>query len=174
VLAIPGICAGGALPAAAAGREIPIAIVTNLGTIEVALDPVHAPLSTANFLHYVDRKFFDGGSFFRAVPGFVIQGGNKNREQPGDPTVQLEPPSQTGLKNVDGAFAMARTQDPNSGASEFYICDGDQPNLDGGPGYAVFGHVTKNMALVRKIARLPASGQMLVQPVTILRIRRLH
>jgi cyclophilin family peptidyl-prolyl cis-trans isomerase len=158
-----------------AADPVNIAIVTNLGTIDVALDPEHAPVTVKNFLHLVDTKFFDGGTFFRAVPGFVIQGGNKTREKDNDPTIPLESPLKTGVKNVDGAIAMARTPDPNSASSEFFLDDGDQARLDGSasePGYAAFGHVTKNMELVRQIARMPAPGQMLVTPVKIIRIRR--
>jgi peptidyl-prolyl cis-trans isomerase A (cyclophilin A) len=162
-----------ALPASAAPRTVPLAIVTNLGTIDVALDPVHAPITTKNFLRLVDRKFFDGGTFFRAIPGFVIQGGNKARETDHDPMIPLESPAKTGLLNVDGALSMARTPDPNSASSEFFIDDGAQSRLDEPPGYAVFGHVTKNMELVRKIARLPGQDEMLTQPVKIIRIRRI-
>jgi peptidyl-prolyl cis-trans isomerase A (cyclophilin A) len=164
------------LPANAAPGDVKIAIVTNLGTIEAVLDPVHAPVTVKNFLHYVDTKFFDDGSFFRAVPEFVIQGGNKTREKSSDTMIPLETPMKTGLRNVDGALSMARTNDPNSATSEFFIDDGAQSRLDGSmtePGYAVFGHVTKNMDLVRQIARLPAQGQMLLTPVKIVRIRRL-
>jgi peptidyl-prolyl cis-trans isomerase A (cyclophilin A) len=162
--------------ASATNGGIAIAIVTDRGRIEAVLDPVHAPVTTKNFLRYVDRGFYTGGTFFRAVPGFVIQGGNKNRERATDRPIPLEAPSRTGLKNVDGALAMARTEVPDSATSEFYICDGDQPNLDGtgpGTGYAVFGHVTKNMALVRAIAAAPAVGQALTTPVKILSIARI-
>ena len=179
--AIPVLCAAlwacslacGA-PASAAS-DVKVAIVTNLGTIEVALDPVRAPVTVKNFLRHVDQKFYDGGTFFRAVPSFMIQGGDKARESDRDKTIPLESPLKTGLRNVDGAISMARRPDPDSADSEFFICDGDQPRLDGSPGqpgYAAFGHVIKNMDLVRRIARLPASGEMLVQPVTIVRIRR--
>ena len=167
--------ATGQQPAGAASTDVKIAIVTSLGTIDLVLDPVHAPVTVKNFLGLVDKKFFDGGSFFRSVPGFVIQGGNKGRETDHDPEIQLETPAKTGLKNVDGAISMARTSDPNSATSEFFIDDGDQARLDGSatePGYAVFGHVTGNMDLVRKIARMPAQNQQLLQPVTIVRIRR--
>lgn len=165
-------------PAAGAAQPpgIAIAIVTDRGTIDAVLDPAHAPVTTKNFLRYVDGGFYAGGTFFRAVPGFVIQGGNKNRERPADRPIALEPPTQTGLKNVDGAIAMARTEVPDSATSEFYICDGNQPILDGtgpGTGYAVFGHVTKNMELVRAIAASPAVGQALTTPVKIIRIERL-
>lgn len=164
------------IPARAQTADIRIAIVTNQGTIDVALDPVHAPVTTKNFLQYVDAKFYDGGTFFRAIPGFVIQGGNKNHEQPNDRPIVLEPPIKTGIRNVDGAISMARTSDPNSATSEFFICDGDQARLDGGmdqAGYAAFGHVTSGMDTVRKIARLPAENQMLATPVRILKIYRL-
>jgi peptidyl-prolyl cis-trans isomerase A (cyclophilin A) len=164
------------LPAAAAGTDPKIAIVTSLGTIDVVLDARHAPITARNFLHRVDTKFFDGGSFFRAIPGFVIQGGNKDRETPADTTIPLESGLKTGLKNVDGAISMARTSDPNSATTEFFLCDGDQPSLDASmtsPGYAAFGHVTQNMDLVRRIARLPAQGQLLLEPIKIVRIRRI-
>jgi len=164
------------IPARAQAADIRIAIVTNQGTINVALDPVHAPVTTKNFLHYVDAKFYDGGTFFRAIPGFVIQGGNKGREQPNDRPITLEAPIKTGIRNTDGAISMARTNDPDSATSEFFICDGDQARLDGGmdqPGYAAFGHVTSGMDIVRKIARQPAENQMLTTPVKIVKVYRL-
>jgi len=175
LLCLLGLALAGS-PARAAQSEVRIAIVTTLGTIEVALDPEHAPVTTKNFLHDVDAKFYDDGTFFRAIPGFVIQGGNKTREHDNDPTIRLESPLKTGLKNVDGAISMARTPDPDSASSEFFICDGDQPALDGTnarDGYAAFGHVTKNMELVRRIARLPADQQLLLKPVRIISVRRL-
>jgi len=171
--------AGSTAPAPAmtiAPRDaVPIRITTAQGTIDVVLDKTHTPKTTANFLHYVDTGFYNGGTFFRAVPGFVIQGGNKTRERLTDPKIPLEGPIKTGLRNLDGAISMARTEDPNSATSEFYICDGDQPSLDGSmsePGYAAFGHVTKGMDVVRKIVNLPAANQMLNKPVPIVRIAR--
>jgi peptidyl-prolyl cis-trans isomerase A (cyclophilin A) len=162
-------------PAPAA--EVRVAIVTDRGEIDVALDPVHAPATVKNFLRYVDAKFYDGGTFFRAIPGFVIQGGDKARESSDYPPIPLEPPLRTHVYNKDGAISMARTSDPNSATSEFFICDGDQQRLDGSmtgdPGYAAFGHVVRGMNVVRAIARLPAQDQMLVAPVRIVRIYRL-
>ncbi len=166
----------GPLAAAAAPAAPQVAIVTTAGTIDVVLDPVHAPITTKNFLDLVDHKFYDGGTFFRAIPGFVIQGGNKTRETDHDKMIPLETPLKTGVKNLDGSIAMARTSDPNSATSEFFLDDGDQARLDGAPGepgYAAFGHVTKNMDLVRKIARLPVAGDQLVAPVKIISIRRI-
>jgi peptidyl-prolyl cis-trans isomerase A (cyclophilin A) len=154
-----------------------IEIVTQMGKIDVALDRKRAPKTVANFLRYVDAHFYDGGAFFRAVPGFVIQGGNKPRESPTDPKLQLETPLATGVRNTDGAISMARTPDPDSATSEFFICDGAQPALDGAPGqpgYAAFGHVISGMNVVRQIVRQPADQQMLVSPVRIIRIVRLR
>jgi len=154
-----------------------IEIVTQMGKIDVALDRKRAPKTVANFLRYVDAHFYDGGAFFRAVPGFVIQGGNKPRESPADPKLQLETPLATGVRNTDGAISMARTPDPDSATSEFFICDGAQPALDGAPGqpgYAAFGHVISGMNVVRQIVRQPADQQMLLSPVRIIRIVRLR
>jgi|SRR5271165_981492 len=171
-----GSAGAGAAPTPAPST-VKIAIVTERGTIEVALDPVHAPITVKNFLRYVDQKFYDGGTFFRAIPNFVIQGGNKPREATSDRPIVLENSAKTGLHNIDGAISMARTTDPNSATSEFFICDGAQAELEpsaNGPGYAAFGYVTKNMALVREIARLPADQQMLVTPVKIVKIYRVR
>jgi peptidyl-prolyl cis-trans isomerase A (cyclophilin A) len=167
-----------AVPIVTPGPHGPkIRIVTALGTIVVLLDPVHAPKTVANFLSYTDKKFFDGGSFFRAIPGFVIQGGNKTRESPSDQPIPLEDPQTTGLRNVNGAIAMARTSDPDSGTSEFFIDDGPQRSLDGAPGspgYAPFGVVVSGMDVVRKIVHMPANGEYLINPVKIIKIERVH
>jgi cyclophilin family peptidyl-prolyl cis-trans isomerase len=166
-----------AASAAAAPPEVRVKIVTQKGDIVVALDPKRAPKTTANFLRYVDGKFYDGGTFFRAVPGFVIQGGNQPREKPSDQGITLENPTSTGILNKDGAISMARTSDPNSATSEFFICDGDQPALDGSktaPGYAAFGHVVSGMDVVRTIAHAPAQDEHLLEPVKIVKIVRLH
>ncbi|MFY9779444.1 MAG: peptidylprolyl isomerase [Candidatus Baltobacteraceae bacterium] len=178
LLALLGL-AGLRLPAPAATppSDVRVKIVTQQGDIIVALDSKRAPKTVANFLHYVDGKFYDGGTFFRAVPGFVIQGGNQPRERPGDQPIPLEGPLSTGIRNKDGAISMARTSDPNSATSEFFICDGDQPALDGSntaPGYAAFGHVVSGMNVVRAIAHAPAQDEHLLEPVKIVKIVRLH
>jgi peptidyl-prolyl cis-trans isomerase A (cyclophilin A) len=176
LLSLPAVAAGSSLASPAApASEVRVKIVTQRGDITVALDPKHAPKTVANFLHYVDAKFYNGGTFFRAIPGFVIQGGNKAREKPDDVPIPLEGPAATGIRNTDGAISMARTSDPNSATSEFFICDGNQPALDGPngtPGYAAFGHVVSGMDVVRAIARLPAQNELLAQPVEIVRIVR--
>jgi peptidyl-prolyl cis-trans isomerase A (cyclophilin A) len=165
-----------AVTTTAPADAVPIRIVTSEGTIDVVLDKRRTPKTTANFLRYVTAGFYNGGTFFRAVPGFVIQGGNKPRERATDPKIVLEPPIKTGLRNLDGAISMARTTEPNSATSEFFICDGDQSALDGSmsePGYAAFGHVVAGMDVVRKIAEEPANNQMLLKPVKIVKIVRL-
>jgi cyclophilin family peptidyl-prolyl cis-trans isomerase len=175
LLPVPSPAPAAGVPAAAGTR---IKIVTQFGDIVVVLEDKKAPITTANFLHYVDAKFYDGGSFFRAIPGFVIQGGNRPQEHDAtDARIVLEGPAKTGIKNVDGAISMARTSEPDSATSEFFICDGDQARLDGSatePGYAAFGHVISGMNVVRKIARLPAEQQILVTPVTIQKVVRVR
>lgn len=174
--AASAMVAAAAVPATGA-KVVKIRIVTTDGPIVVALDPVHAPKTVANFLHYVDAKFYNGGTFFRAIPGFVIQGGDKPKESPNDPKLTLEDSQTTGLKNLDGSISMARTADPDSATSEFFIDDGAQPSLDGSPsapGYAAFGKVISGMAVVRKIARLPAQSEYLLTPVKIVTIERVH
>jgi len=158
-------------------NAVRIKISTSQGDIVAVLDAKRAPKTVANFLQYVDAHFYDGGTFFRAVPTFVIQGGNHDREKPSDPQLVLEPTSKTGILNKDGYLSMARTSDPNSATSEFFICDGDQSELDASassPGYAAFGHVLSGMDVVRKIVRLPAENQQLTTPVTIVKIVRIH
>ena len=168
---------GLAAVSAAPQSEVRVKIVTQRGDIVVALDPKRAPKTVANFLRYVDAKFYDGGTFFRAIPGFVIQGGNQPREKPDDVAIPLESPANTGIFNKDGAISMARTTDPNSAVSEFFICDGDQPALDGSktaPGYAAFGRVVSGMDVVRAIAHAPAQAEHLLEPVKIVSIARIH
>jgi cyclophilin family peptidyl-prolyl cis-trans isomerase len=164
-------------PSLAASGDVRVKIVTQRGDIVIALDEKRAPQTVANFLRYVDAKFYDGGSFFRAVPGFVIQGGNRQRENPTDVKLALESPASTGLRNRDGAISMARTSDPDSATSEFFICDGDQPALDGSPGnpgYAAFGKVISGVAVVRTISHMPAQDERLAAPVKILEVVRVR
>ena len=173
------------VPAAAAPKTVDITIVTTAGKIVVQLDAVKAPLTTGNFLHYVDAKTYDGGEFYRvlgggstgpsAQPG-VIQGG-LGPHAPAHKTIGLEKTTKTGLHNDSGAISMARTSDPNSASTEFFICVGDDTYLDAqksadGNGYAVFGHVIRGFDVVLKIQHANASGEMLAPPIKILRIRR--
>jgi peptidyl-prolyl cis-trans isomerase A (cyclophilin A) len=179
------IVGASATTAAADAKHPRIAIVTTAGTIVVELDAVHAPVTTANFLHLVDRKKYDGATFYRSVnraqePSSeieVIQGGL--RENAPAQTIPLERTATTGLHNTDGEISMARTSDPNSGSSEFFLCIGDNTFLDSdhqpdGNGYAAFGHVVRGMDVVKAINVLPTQAEMLPTPVRIIRMRRVN
>lgn len=173
-------------------KWVPVRITTSLGEIEVQLDAQRAPVTTANFLKYVDAGHYSNGRFHRTVKTLpdnqpanavkieVIQGGaDPLREAEALPAIKLERTKQTGLKHVDGAISMAR-DGPDTATSDFFICIGDQPELDfggkrnpDGQGFAAFGRVTKGMDVVRKIHNAPAKGQKLIPPVGILKIERM-
>jgi peptidyl-prolyl cis-trans isomerase A (cyclophilin A) len=175
------------------GDLLPVAIDTSVGRIVVALDRVHAPITTANFLHYVDTHRLDGESFYRAmhVPGTgqggLIQGGVRSDARKLYPPIAHEPTSQTGLHNVAGAISMANSG-PGTARADFFILLSDMPGLDaGGPGgdangFAAFGHVIEGMDVVKKISDSPTSptkgegamkGQMLDPAVKIIKASRL-
>lgn len=174
---------------------VPVAIDTSVGRIVIALDRAHAPVTTANFLHYVDTDRFDGESFYRAmhmpaadgVEGGLIQAGVRSDSRKLYPPIAHEPTSQTGLKNVAGAVVMANAG-PGTARSDFFILLSDTPGFDAGGyggdenGFAVFGHVTEGMDVVMKIFDAPVSqtlgegvmkGQMLDPPVKIIKAARL-
>jgi len=170
-------------------KPVHVLLHTELGDIELELDATHAPATTANFLRYVDKGFYDGGAFYRTVTLDnqpqnhvkieVIQGGNQPREKEDLPPVKLERTKDTGIKHLDGAVSMARDA-PDTATSEFFICVGAQPELDyggqrnpDGQGFAAFGHVVKGMDIVRKIQKSPAEGQAITPPVKILSAKRL-
>jgi peptidyl-prolyl cis-trans isomerase A (cyclophilin A) len=158
-----------------------VVIKTSMGTIKVQLDAMHAPLSTSNFLSYVDKKFYDGTIFHRVIPGFMIQGGgftSDMAEKPAQPPIHNE--GTNGLKNMRGTIAMARTSDPDSATSQFYLNLVDNGALDATsdtPGYAVFGKVISGLDVMDKIAAVPTTTSGMnenvpVKPVTIISIRR--
>jgi len=171
----------------AAPAPTDVAIKTSAGTIVVRLDAAHAPGTVKNFLHYVDTHGYDGASFYRTVRRAsepqsnieVIQGGlNPQAANPMIKPIALEPTSKTGLHNTDGVISMARTADPNSATTEFFIDIGDDRFLDAGgptgPGYAAFGKVIRGMDVVHKIHQAVASGESLTPPVTIVSITRVR
>jgi peptidyl-prolyl cis-trans isomerase A (cyclophilin A) len=185
----------GNVAAPAAKRERPADVVrvrleTEAGAIVLALDGKRAPLTTANFLAYVDQGRFDGTSFYRAAPtkgagegrGF-IQGGIHRNYRLMLPPVAHEPTSATGLKHEPGTISMARNE-PGSATGEFFITASAIPAMDakaGEPGYAAFGRVTEGMDVVRRILAAPTAanagrgamrGQMIDKPVRIARARR--
>lgn len=176
-----------AAPAAVAPATV--LLHTQSGDIVIALDAEHAPLTTANFLRYVDEKRYDGAAFYRAVQigdtgqYGMLQGGLRGGRIKELKPIAHESPAMSGLHHVDGAVSMARNE-PGTATSEFFIVVGDLSSLDGGegdPGYAVFGHVESGMAVVHEILGLPRSldagdgsmsGQMLANPIKILTVRR--
>ena len=132
-----------------------------LGTIAIALNREKAPISVDNFLKYVKAGHYDGTVFHRVMPGFMIQGGGftpELEERPTRPPIKNE--ARNGLRNSRGTVAMARTNDPNSATSQFFINVRDNHRLDfgiGGAGYAVFGEVVEGMDVVDRIAPIPTT-----------------
>jgi peptidyl-prolyl cis-trans isomerase A (cyclophilin A) len=181
------------IPAAPQGTVAPlrVEILTEPGSITVELYPDRAPVTVTNFLRYVDGGFFTNGSFHRTVhednqPNdsiriAVIQGDmDQGRRGEGFDPIGLERTHVTGIKHVDGAISMARGG-PDTATSSFFICVGDQPELDyegrrnpDGQGFAAFGVVMEGMDVVRAINRSPAEGQSLSPPIKILGIRRIQ
>ena len=129
---------------------------TTLGDFTIELLEKDAPLSVANFLHYVDEGFFDGTIFHRIVPGFVIQGGGFTEDMTQKKTQSpVKNEADNGLKNKRGTLSMARTSDINSATSQFFVNLKDNDALDhkrGNFGYAVFGKVTQGMEVIDQIA----------------------
>jgi len=131
-----------------------IAVIdTSMGTIKVELYEDKVPNTCENFINYANDGFYDGLVFHRVIDDFMIQGGgfypNGTKKDTNDP-INLEINEE--VRHVDGAIAMARTNDPNSATSQFYICDGPQSFLD--DNYAAFGKVIEGIDVVRAIALL--------------------
>jgi peptidyl-prolyl cis-trans isomerase A (cyclophilin A) len=190
-----------AAPAAAQDAPSPprmdlVVLETALGEITLAIESERAPVTAANFLRYVDQHRLDGTVFYRAMrldwgdqPNGLIQGGTQNDPKRVLPPIAHEPTTQTGLSHIAGAISMARYA-PGTATGDFSIMVSAQPALDADPkgetddaraGFAVFGHVVSGMDVVRRIFAAPTDpqkgegwmkGQMLAQPVTIIRARR--
>ncbi|HEX5071085.1 MAG TPA: peptidylprolyl isomerase [Vicinamibacterales bacterium] len=175
--------------------EVGVLFETRLGTIFIAADTVHAPITAANFLKYVDAGLYAGGSFHRATrpdnytpllpnrpPMELIQAGiNPARAQEAFPPIPLERTSVTGLKHVAGTVSMARGTAADSATSDFFILLDDQPSLDfggkrfdDGQGAAAFGRVYFGLGVARKIQQQPVEGQNLTPPIRIARATRLN
>jgi len=165
-----------------------VVVRTGLGEIEVEIDTVHAPITAGNFLRYVDGGFYEAGFFHRTVrpdnqPSNlvkieVIQGGVDSVDREGFPPIVLERTTVTGLRHLDGTISMARAG-PDTATSDFFICVGDQPELDvggrrnpDGQGFAAFGRVIRGMDVVRGIQSSHAEEQKLTPPIRIRNIER--
>jgi peptidyl-prolyl cis-trans isomerase A (cyclophilin A) len=177
-------------PAPPAAGIVRVRMVTSEGPILIDLEAAKAPLTTANFLKYVDGRRLDGSTIYRVVKvasgyGF-IQGGIQNDPKKILPAVAHEPTSKTGLTHTDGTISLPRNA-PGTGHGEFFIVVGDIPSMDADPkqagdnlGYAAFGHVVQGMDLIRPMIERPTStggpavmkGQLLAQPIKILTVRR--
>lgn len=138
-----------------------VVLQTSLGEIDIQLDPANAPLSTANFLAYVDKKSYDGTIFHRIIRGFVVQGGGfKPGLQPIDTLPPIRNEANNHIPNLRGSISMARTADPNSATSQFFLNLEDNSSLDANPGsagYAVFGKIIKGLDVLDRMAQVPTT-----------------
>ena len=180
-------------PAAPQYALVKVSLQTSEGPIVLALEKQRAPITTANFLRYVDQKKLDGVSFYRSVKvtptiGF-IQGGTRNDPKRTLPPIKHEPSSTTGVHNVDGTIAMARSA-PGTASGDFFILVGDEPTMDADPkapgdnqGFAAFGHVVEGMDVVRHIMDAATSatagagvmkGSMIADPIRIIAAKRVE
>ena len=152
-----------AAPTAAFAQKVRLA--TSQGDIVLQLDRAKAPKSVDNFVDYVKSGHYDGTIFHRVIPSFMVQGGGMDKDMVEKKTkapIPLE--SSNGLKNERGTVAMARTNDPNSATSQFFInvqdnAFLDQANSRDGNGYAVFGKVVAGMDVVDKIKAAPPGNK---------------
>ncbi len=180
--------AGGATPTAEGAQpgehdSLPVVVLeTSMGRIRMQLDRTKAPQTVENIIGHVNAHFYDGLVFHRVMKGFMIQAGvltaSGMEKHSSAPPVPNE--ADNGLKNVRGAVALARTEDPQSGGEQFFINLVDNPRLDftaktmEGWGYCVFGRVIEGMDVVDRIAAVPVTGKgayeaLPVTPVVITR-----
>lgn len=157
-----------------------VTMETSLGTVEIELFADKAPISTENFLKYVDSGFYAGTIFHRVIDGFMIQGGGFTESMDQKPTqAQIKNEAANGLKNDRGTLAMARTNVVDSATAQFFINVKDNAFLNhrdaspAGFGYAVFGKVVNGMEIVDKIKAVPTTfkGGMENVPVTAVVIK---
>jgi len=155
----------GALCVSLAAQAQKVKIATSAGDIVIELDAAKAPKTVENFVGYVKAGHYNGTVFHRVIPNFMIQGGGMTaemQEKATRPPIVLE--SKNGLSNARGTIAMARTGDPNSATSQFFINVNNNERLDAansrdGNGYAVFGKVVSGMDVVDKIRSAPTGSK---------------
>lgn len=174
----------GCAPNGTGGGKPQVTLATTLGDIVIELEPDKAPITTANFLEYLDERFYDGTVFHRVVPGFVIQGGGLTKDMIRKKTREgIANEAHNGLLNLRGTLSVARTRDVDSGTTQFFINLADNTDLDhkdktrDGYGYAVFGRVVSGMDVVDKIAAVETGvvnnyPNAPVEPVVIETARR--
>ena len=181
LLAAPTLAQTAEPPAPAAADTVKVTLDTSAGRIVLALDQARAPITTANFLRYVDAGRFNGESFYRSMKfgdGGIVQGGITSDARKLYPAIEHEPVSKTGLKHVAGTVSMAAFS-PGTAKADFFILTADAPSFDAN--FAAFGHVLEGMEVVRAIQGAPTSptkgtgvmkGQMLDPVVKITRASR--
>lgn len=142
-----------------------IKLQTTLGDIVIQLDAANAPVSSENFVQYVKDGYYEGTIFHRIIPGFMAQGGGFNEAFDQKATrTSIENEADNGLKNNRGTIAMARTSDPHSASSQFFInySNNDFLNFSSktsqGWGYAVFGEVVEGMDVIDAMAKIPTGS----------------
>ena len=184
VMAVLGLSILAAADAVAADEPSVVIFDTTAGPITLELDKAKAPATVENFLKYVDAGFFDGLIFHRVIPDFMIQGGGfdpKMQEKSEGIRGPVKNEASNGLSNKRGTIAMARTSNPDSASSQFFINLKDNvEGLDprpGSAGYTVFGHVTSGMEAVDAIAKVPTGqrgphGDVPITPVLIKSAKR--
>jgi peptidyl-prolyl cis-trans isomerase B (cyclophilin B) len=173
VTTLAAVTENSASAASASSQNPVVEFVTNQGIIELTLDRAKAPKSVENFMAYAASGFYNGTIFHRVIPNFMVQGGGfdvRMTQKPTEKTVENE--SSNGLKNYVGTIAMARTSDPQSASSQFFINVNDNDFLNkasaqDGWGYAVFGKVTKGMDVVNKIAVVQTGVQQGMDDVPV-------
>jgi peptidyl-prolyl cis-trans isomerase A (cyclophilin A) len=147
------------------GKHPVVLVSTTMGDFKIELDEDKAPATVKNFLAYVNSKFYDGTIFHRVIPGFMIQGGGFDKDMKQKPTnAAIKNEAANGLKNDEGTIAMARTNNPDSATSQFFINVVNNNNLNrpqpDGHGYAVFGKVIEGLDVVHKIERVSTTSRM--------------
>ena len=157
-----------------------VALETTMGNIRIALDEARAPITVKNFLAYVRSGHYDGTTFHRVIPGFMIQGGGMDAQMKEKATrAPIKNEAANRVRNERGTIAMARTAEPNSATSQFFINVKNNASLDygiGGAGYAVFGTVIEGMDVVDRIVAVRTTSRgghqnVPVTPVLITRAR---
>ena len=162
----------GSLLSVAALAAPSVDMQTSMGRIVIELDSEKAPKTVQNFVQYVNEGFYNGTVFHRVIPGFMIQGGGFTVDlQQKSAARKVENEGKNGLKNDRGTIAMARTADPHSASSQFFINHRDNAALNypasDGWGYTVFGKVTQGMEVVDKIARVATGNRSMHQDVPL-------
>jgi len=191
VLLLPALAVAATRPRAAPAQAVRTRVETELGSFVIEVDPEVAPVTVAHYLAHVDRGLLDGGAVYRIVTLAnqapetrhkieVVQWGmNRPDDKPPPlPPIVHETTRQSGLRHLDGTVSMARAQ-PGSATAEYFVCVGDQPELDfgggrnpDGLGFAAFGRVVDGMDVIRALHSRGEADQYLAQPIRVRSVRR--